>query len=278
MANPPKAKPKISIHSPQTEPERERVYSFRYRTQIDRNGGSSIYADHDSKMIKDELDDSAFHLFLMANGSIVAAVRVNSASTSPFSKQDVARFQFEKFAEYGRNALSMTSRLVMVGSPQQSQMAAVLLGAAYKIVRNNGSRFDFAACPPSMVGMYEVLGYRRFGPNFEDEDGVYNVPLCLVTEDEQYLRDTRSPFGRLAGEFLNTADTSQWFDRAFPEFAGSFGDHTMDEDKFWEHLTEKLQQTPLERIPLLKGLEYADARQFLRAGTTLRCKEGDQIV
>ena len=163
MASPDK-RPKISIHSPQSEQERDRVYGFRYRTLVERQGGSSVHADHEKKVIKDDLDDSAFHLFLMAKGGVVASVRVNSAALSQFPEKLVKQFQFDKFSEFGSGALSMTSRLFMAGGSMQSKMAAVLMGAAYKIVRNKGNRFDFASCPPSMVGLYEMLGYRRMAP------------------------------------------------------------------------------------------------------------------
>ena len=53
---------------------------------------------------------------------------------------------------------------------------------------------------------------------------------------------------------------------------------TLDEEDFWSLLTEKLQQTPIEGIPLLKDMRYADAKRVLHTGSTLQCKRGDRIV
>ena len=39
-----------------------------------------------------------------------------------------------------------------------------------------------------------------------------------------------------------------------------------------------MDQTPLEAIPLLKGLSYSEAKRLLRVGTILRARKGDVIV
>jgi len=87
-----------------------------------------------------------------------------------------------------------------------------------------------------------------------------------------------SPFSKLAVEFSNTAEASQWFERTFPDSMNAAVGRTLDEEDFWSLLTEKLQQTPIEGIPLLKDMRYADAKRVLHTGSTLQCKRGDRIV
>jgi hypothetical protein len=158
------------------------------------------------------------------------------------------------------------------------QVTAVLLGAAYKVARNMGSLFDFTSCPPPLVPLYERLGYRRYTDNFVDDDDVYQVPLVLLTDDLAHLRFVGSPFCKLALEFTNTAEGCQWFERTFPGSVHSAAEGALDEEDFWSLLTEKLQQTPIEGIPLLKDLSYANAKRVLHTGSTLQCKRGDRIV
>jgi len=76
----------------------------------------------------------------------------------------------------------------------------------------------------------------------------------------------------------NTAEASQWFERTFPDSMNAAVGRTLDEEDFWSLLTEKLQQTPIEGIPLLKDMRYADAKRVLHTGSTLQCKRGDRIV
>ena len=100
----------------------------------------------------------------------------------------------------------------------------------------------------------------------------------MLTEDEAYLRTVKSPVARFCAEHVNTVETSQWFDRAFPGYASQGTELNMDDEKFWEFLTEKMDQTPLEAIPLLKGLSYSEAKRLLRVGTILRAGAGEVIV
>ena len=263
------AQKQISVHSPQNESERQRIYQFRYRVLVERLGTETIFADRKNKIIRDPLDESAVHLYLMAGGSVIASVRINSLASSDFSDKDSERFRFDAFVDFKLEEMSMTSRLVLVGGPRQSQVAAVLLGAAYKVARNQYSRFDFTSYSPALAKLYEHLGYRRSAPDFADDDDVYQVPMVLLTEDEAYLRTTKSPFARFCADHVNSVETSQWFDRAFSDYASQVTELNMDDDKFWDFLTEKMDQTPLEAIPLLKGLSYSEAKRLLRVGTIL---------
>ena len=79
MAGP--AQQKILVHSPQNDSERESIYQFRYRTQVERLGMDTVFADHEKKFLRDPVDDAAFHLYLMAGGSVIAAVRINALGT-----------------------------------------------------------------------------------------------------------------------------------------------------------------------------------------------------
>ncbi len=276
MAGP--AQQKISVHSPQNQSERERIYQFRYRALVEHLGIETVFADHQNKFIVDPLDEAAFHLYLMAGGAVIASVRINAHGSTEFSEKDTGRFQFDSFADFKLEEMTMTSRLVLAGGQRQSQVAAVLLGAAYKVARDQYSRFDFTSCTPALVKLYQHLGYRRYAPNFADDDDVYQVPMVMLTEDEAYLRTVKSPVARFCAEHVNTVETSQWFDRAFPGYASQGTELNMDDEKFWEFLTEKMDQTPLEAIPLLKGLSYSEAKRLLRVGTILRAGAGEVIV
>ena len=153
----------------------------------------------------------------------------------------------------------------------------MLLGAAYKGARKQGSKFDFCACPPTLVEIYECLGYRRYIDNFVDDDG-YQVPLVLIMEDLGRLQSSRSPFAKLALDYKNGSDALLWFERKFPEYAGPAGQARMDEDEFWEFLTDRMHQTPLVDIPILKDIPFNDAEKLIRSGSVLRCRAGDHIV
>lgn len=151
----------------------------------------------------------------------------------------------------------------------------LLLGAAYKLARERGARFDFCHCPPSLVPLYERLGYRQYVDNFVDDSDGFRVPMVLILEDVGHLNAVGSPFFTLACKFENNRDTTIWF---ASEFSDAIGHATMYEDAFWKFLTECLHESPSAGMPLLDGLGKDEAKRFLALGTVLRGKPGDTIV
>lgn len=270
--------PKLSVRQAKSDEDRHRIYLFRFRTLVQEMGGDSVHADHDAKTVSDPLDDQAIHLYLTADDQVIASIRINSGRNTQFPEDVAANYQLGKFSEFDKGDLTLTTRFTVAKKWRQSQIIKVLLGAAYKTQRHVGGRFDFASCPPALVPLYEQMGYRRYGENFENADREYQVPLVLLMEDVGHLRETASPFHKIAQEYENSGITAQWFERAFPEALKQGADRGMDEERFWDFLSEKMHQTPLEGIPLLRGLEYAEAKKLVREGNLIRAKKGDTIV
>jgi CRP-like cAMP-binding protein len=122
------------------------------------------------------------------------------------------------------------------------------------------------------------MGYRRYGENFETDDREYQVPLVLLMEDVTHLRECGSPFHKIADEYENNGTTAQWFDRKFPDAIKQGAGRGMDEERFWQFLSEKMHQTPLEGIPLLRSLNHGEAKTLVREGNLIRAKKGDKII
>ncbi|MDA0367521.1 MAG: cyclic nucleotide-binding domain-containing protein [Proteobacteria bacterium] len=269
---------KLSVLQAKSEEDRHRIYMFRYRTLVQELGGDSVFAFHDTKTISDPLDDNAIHLYLTADSQVIASIRINSGRITRFPEKVKTNYQLGKFSDFEVGGLSLTTRFTVAKKWAQSQIIKVLLGAAYKTQRHLGSRFDFASCPPALVPLYEQMGYRRYGENFESDDREYQVPMVLLMEDVTHLRENASPFFKIAGEYENNGTTAAWFEKKFPDALKQRSDRGMDEERFWEFLSEKMHHTPLESIPLLRGLNHAEAKKLVREGKLIRAKQGDTIV
>ena len=270
---------RFKVHAASTDEEKHRVYRFRYETFVEEMGGESVHAEHGAKLLKDGLDENAIQLYLTADDRIAIAVQVYAADRKGVPDAMPKNFNLDAFDEFEGTVFSFTSWLTVAKDWRGSKIASALLGAAYKIARRSGSRFDFCACAPSRVQMYQRLGYRQYTENFVDEDEGYRMPLVLLTEDENHLRSVKSPFLNLARDLKNPPDTANWFERQFPDYARSVGLPAMSDDEFWEFVTDRLQQTPLVGIPLLANLSFTEAKQVLNhVGTVLRCKKDDHVV
>ncbi len=258
--------------------EIDAVQGFRYRVQIDLQRGESVDADAATRRLGDSLDASATLLCLRnPAGSIVATARLLfGAHGVPPSMMEV--YRLDRFMSFGPEVLALQDRLVIAPEDGAAGLAAALIGAAFRIARRQGGRFLFASCPPAQVRLYEQLGYRRYADNYIDRDDQYLVPLVLLTEDYPHLARMNSPFAKLIAALENPGTTAAWFARSFPDLPAADLGKGENEERLWRHLTERLNQNPLQGVPMLAGLDYRDARRFIGLGTLLRVRAGDRIV
>lgn len=272
---------RLQVYIARDEESCRRIYQFRYRVRIEALAGESAQADHKAKTLSDPLDRSAFHIYAAigsAGGEIAASVRLSAGMADKALAALTSQEGFGAFQEFGIGAISMSSQLFIGPEWQNSMAASLAMCAVYKLARRSGSRFDFSHCAPSLVSLYQRLGYRRFRDNYMDDELGYQVPLVLVTEDYPYLTRVHSPLMNIAREMTNPPDTGAWFTRNFPDYAQAPVESAMADDEFWRYLARKLNQTPNAGIPLLEGLSYTQAMAFIRAGSVLNCKAGSPIV
>ena len=258
--------------------DRERIFRFRYDVYVTEMGKSPAEADHQKKIIRDELDEDAHLLYAEDEGQIVGTVRLNCRSKKKFPDVWEQRYDIEKFAPSFGDHISMTSRMMVARDYRGSSVPAALVGAVYSAGREMGSKFDFCNCAPSLLEFYEQIGFRRFTDGFVDEDNGYHVPLVMVVRDTQYLRQVRSPLYRVARNFEHEPETGVWFQETFPSHAGIANSRTRNTEEFWKQLSDQLAAPPAECIPLFESLSDEEVSGFLRSGTVLSLQPGDRII
>ena len=261
-----------------SDEDRERIFRFRYDVYVTEMGKSPAEADHQKKIIRDELDDDAHLLYAEDQGQIVGTVRLNCRSKKKFPDVWEQRYDLEKFAPSFGDHISMTSRMMVAKDYRGSSVPAALVGAVYSAGREMGSKFDFCNCAPSLLEFYEQIGFRRFTDGFMDEDNGYHVPLVMLVRDTQYLRQVRSPLYRVARNFEHEPETGEWFQKTFPSHAGIANSRSRNTDEFWKQLSDQLAAPPAECIPLFESLSDEEVSGFLRSGTVLSLQPGDRII
>ena len=261
-----------------SDEDRERIFRFRYDVYVTEMGKSPAEADHQKKIIRDELDDGAHLLYAEDEGQIVGTVRLNCRSKKKFPYVWEQRYDIEKFAPLFGDHISMTSRMMVAKDYRGSSVPAALVGAVYSAGREMGSKFDFCNCAPSLLEFYEQIGFRRFTDGFMDEDNGYHVPLVMLVRDTQYLRQVRSPLYRVARNFEHDPETGAWFQKTFPSHAGIANSRSRNTDEFWKQLSDQLAAPPAECIPLFESLSDEEVSGFLRSGTVLSLQPGDRII
>lgn len=260
------------------EADRRRIYAFRYRVQVEELGLEPPGTDRKAKLVRDPLDDVATQLFVTRGGETQAALRLLPAAAAALPEDLRSAYLIERFARWGDGALSFSDQLLVARAWRRSAIPAVLLGAAYKLMRRQGVRFDFCRCPPALIGLFQKLGYRRYAKNHVDPEAGLQTPMALVLDDLPHLIEMNSPFAPYALKRQNPDDAAQWFRREFPDAERYVGKRMRDEERFWVYLTEQLHQTPLVGLPLLNGLSFAEAKEMLGRATVLNLEAGERLV
>ena len=112
-----------------SDKDREQIFRFRYDVYVTEMGKSPAEADHDKKIIRDELDNDAHLLYAEDEGQIVGTVRLNCRSKRKFPAVWEQRYDIEKFAPSFGDHISMTSRMMVAKDYRGSSVPAALVGA-----------------------------------------------------------------------------------------------------------------------------------------------------
>ncbi|MCP5047709.1 MAG: cyclic nucleotide-binding domain-containing protein [bacterium] len=267
--------PNLQIGIAESDDIKKEIYRFRYSIYVEEMGKKLQHSDDKHRIIKDQLDDSCLLLYARSEEKIVATMRLNSGDDPNIPQEFNARYGLSDFSSSPPREILLVSKLMVAEEFRGTTPLAKLLYYSYRLSKQKGIRLAFCNCAPSLVQMYEHLGFRRYKDNFMDPEVGYRIPLVLVLDDIHHLKAARSPFYRLARQMVMDPAASGWFQKAFPAYAGYVNKRLMTNDLFWTYLTSRLHD---EDVFLLRDVGETQARRFLTSGTVLNCKAGDVIV
>ncbi len=270
--NPAKRRPKYVFGAASGEDDLQEIFTFRYRVYAEKMGRRYIRdADHRARTIRDDLDEAGCHFTVKHQGRLVGSVRghliKNFAPDHPFRKEAREQYALEPFVAAYPDGIGFSSRLIIDPDHRQGPVLNRLLVHSFEAGLRNGVHFGFVQCSPSLVDLYERLGYRRYTDNLVDPVFGYKVPMVLVLNDRDYLRSIRSPLARILER--NTPGASAhpsvvWFNKTlFPQGR---------KRTFRPDALEKL------KAPILHGLSREDLSRFGKEGTILQARKGDTVI
>lgn len=274
----------VQIAIARTEAEKARIFEFRYRIYVEELGKNKLSsANHVERQITDRLDSCGL-LFYAADekGELLATLRVNLGKDAPPTEDQISIYGLDKFLErFSIEDLSFTSRLMVTRDRRGSNTLAQLLAFAYEYGVRQGARLDFCHCQPSLVQVYQHLGYRRYKENFVDPDTGYRVPMVLLGQDIEHLKLIRSPFVRVLrrlGDIRDESESAAWLCRNFPQLCQEASRWLLDEESYVEYLAQKLMPMRHHEVPLLANLTEKERKTVLKEATLIHAKSGDHII
>ena len=205
-----------NIKIAQDDETKRRIYEFRYRVYIEEMGKPYQNADHRNRVLIDSLDENCTLLYAENESEIIGTVRINWGSDETtlryFDSSDFALGSFRCFPD---DRFSFNSRLMIDPNFRNTLLGKNLAEESYRLGREQNVLFNFISCKPNLVSFFSRLGFRAYKNQFEDTNAGLQVPLVLLLEDENYLRQMRSPFYQDAKTRSNNLSVADWFEQEF---------------------------------------------------------------
>lgn len=255
--------------------QKQAIYAFRYKIYIQEMGKTLADVDHENKLLKDDRDDHSVQFYLEDEDGVVACLRSFVSEEKPFTSEEIDDFALNRFSSFEKGSISLTGKLMIDPKKRNTSALGLLVINTYKYVREKGVQFDFCNCAPSLVQLYEMLGYRRYKDNITDNDVGYRVPLVNVLEDIQHYEFIKSPFYRYARELPNNPIYSDWFAKNFKVKIRHIFRNLIDEEAIWKYFSNTIGDFG---ILLLEGFTEKEKETLMALGTLIGVNKGNSIT
>lgn len=267
-----------TIGEARSEDEKQDIYRLYYAIYVSEYG-HPLKADHENGILRDCLDDKARHYGVKnAEGELIGAYRVNHFRELSNAHKLLDPLPIERLLQrFPIEALTYTSRLMVKkewrGSTLIARMATQFVGD----LLDNGVRLDTCFSLPHLVGLYEQLGYQRYGERIVDEKYGVGYPMAMAIQDKQHFLRVRSPLSRnkKIRDSIDQWEDGRWLASVTKEWGTNH--RVMGKRQFWSAASHALIGTK-GRKAIFKGLSTEKAHQILNTSPILEVKARDQLV
>lgn len=164
----------IVCRSPQQLREAQRI---RYEIYCEELGRTSPFADHEKRIIADDLDENGYALLAVEKGTPVATLRMNMARSGPLGTLE--QLYGMKQSPHHPHATGVCTKFIVKGPYRLSQVSFRLMATAMELAQQFEIKHCFIDCIPSLQPFYASLGFEKAGPAFLHRENGRSLPMKL---------------------------------------------------------------------------------------------------
>jgi predicted GNAT family N-acyltransferase len=193
----------IRIGLVETEEERQQVFRLRYEVYVEELGATMAHADHGAKALRDEWDATADIIGAWHDGELVGSVRLNCGDDSDLAEYEPFFHPLvrESLQQTDPLRVSVGSKLAVAKNLRGTSLCARLVKAVYERMHVRNSRLSYLTCRANLVEVYRRFGWRHCGPDFFHPEAGRLMPMVLLVQDYEYLRQIKSPFAAVCARY-----------------------------------------------------------------------------
>jgi len=189
------SKKQVEFRKVTSNEEFTQVGRLRYELLVEEMNYPTPAADHVNRLVLDSLDNQAHVIAGWDEDQLVATMRINPL-------RDCLGDEFSFITQHlpasiPRETLSVCTKFAVAKPYRKTSLTLRMMFKAYEYGMNHGITHDAIYCYPNMAPTYHRLGYRYHRNNvFHPVLGNIAV-MSFPFHDEDYLRQSRSPFYRI---------------------------------------------------------------------------------
>lgn len=198
------------IQIAQTTQEKEALYAFRYQVYVEEMGKPYANADHERRLLYDELDELSLLLYVTVGAELAGTVRISWGTHQRVAAAYQELFAWHLFGRYPLNTLSVTSRLAVAPRWRRTRVTPLLFQTAYELGAAKGDKFNFIHCAPRVLPIMQRYGFRQYRSSFYDPNAGEQIPMVIGMADAEHFQAIRSPFLAQARRWYSDQEPGEW--------------------------------------------------------------------
>jgi hypothetical protein len=264
----------------ETQSEREAVYRLRYDVYVEEMGRYGGVADHERRMLYEDVDAQSRISYVEIDGDFVATARLTWGGDGPLPQRMIDQYQLAPFlAELPASAIAVGERAMVRPHLRGTDLLLKLMCHGMSWVNDNRIQLIFGDCEPHLLNLYLSLGQRTYSKtNVNSEEAGYLIPIVTVVEDIEHFRRLRSPLLPYLRDFGEDARVPACIHRAFLDGSAVTSRLQTSSTEYWDEVRGALSELAASRISALDGFTEEEAGRCLTKSTIIECQRGDRVL
>ncbi len=153
---------------------------LRYQVYCDELGRTSPHADHDKKIIADDLDQSGQTFIAVADDNVIGTLRANRPTDGPIGILEALYNMAD--SEFHPDSTIVCTKFVIRGDKRTSPAGIKLVAAFARYGVQHAIRECYIDCIPSLRPYYMAIGFRSSGKKFLHRENGPSYPMKIDLE------------------------------------------------------------------------------------------------
>ena len=169
------AEPGIQIRLCRTPSMLDEAQRLRYEVYCEELGRQSPHADHDKKIISDELDDFGHTFIAVEDEKTIGTLRANRPADGPIGiLEDLYGM---RSSEFHPEKTVVCTKFIIAQDKRTSAAGIKLVASFTRFALQHELRECYIDCIPSLRPFYMALGFRRAGAKFLHRENGPSLPM-----------------------------------------------------------------------------------------------------